>query len=203
VSGFLFFSLKPKEKTMRLSICDVVVAPNRRSVDEVKVRELADSIREVGLLNPITVTPDKHLVAGAHRLEACRSLGWTEIECTVLDGSALLLQLAEIDENLIRSELDPISVGELAIKRDEILEALGLRATSGTNLKNSRTGADSAPVKTTADIAKEVGRPPYRCAKMRTDSQVSRTDEALKQAQKLRLFAHAESARLKVQSLEF
>ena len=158
VSVSLFSSLKPQRKTMRLSIGNIAVAPNRRSVDALKVRELADSVREVGLLNPITVTPDNHLIAGAHRLEACRSLGWTEIECNILKGSDLLLQLAEIDENLIRNDLDPISVGELAIKRDEILESLGQRAQSGTNIKNSRTGETASPVlKTTGSIAKEIG----------------------------------------------
>ena len=142
---------------MRLRIADIVAGPNRRSVDEVNVRELADSIREVGLLNPITVTPDNRLVAGAHRLEACRLLGWTEIECTRLEGSSLLLQLAEIDENLIRNELDPISIGELAIKRDEILESLGQRAISGENQHSVRGGETVSPPKTTEAIAKEIG----------------------------------------------
>ena len=110
---------------MRLAVRDIIVAPNRWSVDTLKVRELADSIREVGLLDPIIITPDNRLVAGTHRLEACRSLGWTGIECTRYDGNGLQLQFAEIDENLVRNELDAISVGELAIKRDEILESLG------------------------------------------------------------------------------
>ena len=58
-------------------------------------------------------------------------LGQVEIECTRFEGNEFLLQLAEIDENLIRNELDPISIGELAIKRDEILELLGQRAIVG------------------------------------------------------------------------
>ena len=144
---------------MRLRICDIVVVPTRRSVDDHKVRELAESIKEVGLLNPITITPCNRLIAGAHRLAACRLLGQDEIECTRLDGSVLLLQLAEIDVNLIRNELDSISMGELAIRRDEILEKLGQRAKSGgtgANQHGSR-GADSAPLRTTQDIADEIG----------------------------------------------
>jgi hypothetical protein len=85
-------------------------------------------------------------------------LGWDEIECVVLDCDELRTELAEIDENLIRNDLDSISIGELALRRDEILDALGLRAKSGTNIKNHRTGAGTAPVpKTTADIAKASG----------------------------------------------
>ncbi len=145
---------------MKLKIDEIAVADDRRRVDETKVRELADSIRRIGLLNPITVTPEKKLVAGEHRLEACRLLGWTEIETHVLQGDEQLRRLAEIDENLVRNDLDPISVGELAIKRDEILEALGMRAKpygNGSNRHKSKS-ADSAPLlKTTASIAKEIG----------------------------------------------
>ena len=141
---------------MRLNIGDIVVAPNRRSVDDLKVRDLADSIREVGLLNPITVTKQNRLIAGFHRLQACRLLGHREIECTLLSGDDLLLQLAEIDENLIRAELDPISVGELAIKRDDILESLGQRAAVGQG-RPAKNGETVSPLKTTESIAKEIG----------------------------------------------
>lgn len=105
-----------------------MASPDRRKVDAGKVSELAESIKTVGLINPITVTADKELVAGAHRLEACKSLGWSEIECLVFDGTDFQKELAEIDENLVRLELDPISIGELAIRRDEILDGMGVRA---------------------------------------------------------------------------
>ena len=55
----------------------VVVGEGRRELR--RLGELAASIREVGLLNPITVTENRRLVAGYHRLEACRILGWKVI----------------------------------------------------------------------------------------------------------------------------
>jgi N6-adenosine-specific RNA methylase IME4/ParB-like chromosome segregation protein Spo0J len=140
---------------MKQHIQNIIVADTRRHIDDMKVRELADSIGRIGLLNPITVTSHNMLVAGGHRLEACRLLGMTEIETTVMPGDEFLQQLAEIDENLVRNELDAIAVGELAIKRDDILEAMGLRANQSN--KGKSTGAESAPVKTTANIAKEIG----------------------------------------------
>ena len=61
----------------------------------------------------------------------------------------------------MRNDLDHISVGELAIRRDEILEALGERAkvSPGINQHTKKeVGAESAPtLKTTKDIAKEIG----------------------------------------------
>ena len=47
-------------------------------------------------------------------------------------------------------------MGELAIKRDEILEALGVRAKIGQG-RPEKNGEENSPLKTTADIAKEIG----------------------------------------------
>ena len=145
---------------MKLKLSEIIVLEGRRNINRVKVSELAESIKIIGLINPITVGKDKTLIAGRHRLEACRLLGLNEIECVVLDCDALHAELAEIDENLIRNDLDSIGIGELAIRRDEILEALGLRANQsnkGHTGKYAVNGAETAPLKTTADIAKESG----------------------------------------------
>ena len=95
---------------MKVSIKNIIVKEDRRDVDQEKVEELAESIKEVGLINPITLTEDYTLIAGAHRLEACKLLGYTEIEANVLSIDNLRAELAEIDENLIRSELHVLSL---------------------------------------------------------------------------------------------
>jgi ParB family chromosome partitioning protein len=48
------------------------------------------------------------LVAGRHRLEAAKSLGWTEIDTFVLDGDDTDARLWEIAENLHRKELNDL-----------------------------------------------------------------------------------------------
>ena len=138
---------------MKKTLSEITVPEGRRDINYEKVAELAESIKIVGLINPITVDKDSVLIAGAHRFEACKLLGFDEIDCVVLDCDELRSELAEIDENLIRNDLDPISIGELAIRRDEILDALGLRAKrggTGANQHKSR-GAESAPLRTTTD----------------------------------------------------
>ena len=145
---------------MKMKIIDIIITGDRREIDPVTVSELAESIKMIGLINPITVDKNKHLIAGLHRFEAYRLLGLTAIEVVVIDCDSLRTELVEIDENLIRNNLDPISIGELALRRDEILEAMGLRANQsnkGRTGKYAVTGADSAPVKTTAEIAKKAG----------------------------------------------
>jgi len=77
------------------------------------LRSLADSIAEVGLLHPLVVTPEARLIAGQRRLEACRSLGWTDVPVTVVD----LYQAArgEAHENFVRKDLLPSEI--VALKR--------------------------------------------------------------------------------------
>jgi len=142
---------------IRKALSEIIVPEGRRSIDPDKVSELAESIKIVGLLNPITIDKNGRLIAGGHRLEAYMHLKHDEIECVVVVGEEWKIELAEIDENLVRRELDYISVGKLAIRRDEILEEQGLRAKAGDNQHTKGGGAESAPPKTTESIANEAG----------------------------------------------
>ena len=65
---------------MKIEISEIKVNPGRREADLTGINELARSISEVGLLNPITIDPDHTLIAGLHRLEAAKRLGWTASE---------------------------------------------------------------------------------------------------------------------------
>ncbi len=89
-----------------LPINSIEIANRKRHLGDIE--QLAKSISELGLLNPITITKDGTLIAGLHRLEACRSLGWTEIPVTIIELGELQTELAEIDENLVRSELSQL-----------------------------------------------------------------------------------------------
>lgn len=109
---------------MKLKIAEIKVGDSRREIDEANVSNLMKSIREVGLINAITVTQGNKLIAGAHRLEACKRLGWEEIECNVAELEGLKAELAEIDENLIRHNLNHIDEGEQLLRKKEIYEML-------------------------------------------------------------------------------
>ena len=108
-----------------LPIDNVVVETTRRPIDEAKVLELMASIQEVGLLNAVLIRTNRLLVAGAHRLEACKRLGWTTIPCKFFERSnKLRAELAEIDENLIRSNPGAAEHAVLTERRAQIIEAL-------------------------------------------------------------------------------
>ena len=89
----------------------------RRTFDEAELADLEASLRENGLLQPITVRPAGNakgfeLVAGERRLRAAGRLGWADIPALVrkLDDKALLT-LALV-ENLQRADLDPLEEAE-------------------------------------------------------------------------------------------
>jgi ParB-like chromosome segregation protein Spo0J len=67
------------------------------------LEELAASIREVGLLQSIGVTPEHVLVFGERRLRACRDiLRWTSIPTRIVEVKAMLN--GQIDENCLRED---------------------------------------------------------------------------------------------------
>lgn len=109
---------------MKVKISDIQVNPGRREAAPEPVTELAKSIAAVGLLNPIMLTGNHTLVAGLHRLEAPKRLGWTEIECTVCGLEGLQAELAEIDENVVRTKLTRQELGEQLLRRKELYEML-------------------------------------------------------------------------------
>lgn len=100
----------------------IKVSTNRRPLGDIS--GLKTSIETIGLLNPITIRNDGRLVAGLHRLEACKELGWERIPVTFLDADELHAELAEIDENLLRNELHWTEHDKQVARRKEIYEEL-------------------------------------------------------------------------------
>ena len=143
---------------MQVNIESIQVNSGRREALPDAVRELADSISAVGLLNPITVDRDYTLIAGLHRLEAAKLLGWAEIECNVSSLEGLQAELAEIDENFVRADLETLEFGKLLLRRKEIYEMLHPQVKNGGDRKSekirtrrARSDSDKSFVRDTAD----------------------------------------------------
>lgn len=109
---------------MQVEVDKIRVKEGRRGLDVAYVQELAGSIRELGLPNPVTVDKDCRLIAGLHRLEAVKMLGLPVVECTVSSLEGLKAELAEIDENIVRSDISAVEYGEVLLRRKEIYETL-------------------------------------------------------------------------------
>ncbi len=66
---------------------------------------LKESLKNYGLLNPITINGNKELIAGERRLQAAKELGWTTINATILENLSDAQKLEiELEENNQRKE---------------------------------------------------------------------------------------------------
>jgi len=108
----------------------------RRVFNEAKLAELAESIREVGLMQPIVVRRvenDYQLVAGERRWRAHKMLGLDTIKAVVADCSDSDMAVLAMVENISRDDLADYEIG-VAIRRSEaefpnrkrLAEAMGL-----------------------------------------------------------------------------
>ena len=121
-----------------------------RTPKEEKIRELAESIKTIGILNPITIDNRNFLIAGFHRLSAYKLLGYETIPAIIKDYSRVYAELGEIDENLFVSSLSHIERAEHMVRREELLEQLGVRMKNGYN--QVKEGMVS-----TSDLAEQIG----------------------------------------------
>ncbi len=100
-----------------LKIRDVEPSPNqpRHVFDEQALQELAESIRQNGVITPITVRRDGdiyRIIAGERRWRASRLAGLEEIPAHILDVDEPTAYALALIENLQREDLDPIEEAE-------------------------------------------------------------------------------------------
>lgn len=76
------------------------------------ITELVDSIRKVGLLQPIVirVNDEGHfeVVSGCRRYTACKTLGWKKITCNIIEANDKEAFETSLIENIQRSSLNPL-----------------------------------------------------------------------------------------------
>lgn len=107
------------------------IVPNRlqpRTIfDDGKIRELADSIKEEGVLQPLLVSPlpdgRYELIAGERRLRASRLAGKTEVPVIIKKADDTGMLALSLVENIQREDLNAI---EESIAYQELVEKFGL-----------------------------------------------------------------------------
>jgi len=116
------------EKIQNLKLIDVEPNKNqpRQRFDSEKIEELAESIKEYGVIQPIIVTKeDSHykIVAGERRWRAAKKAGISEIPAIVREYTEQTNKEIALIENIQREDLNPI---EKAIAMQEILHKYNL-----------------------------------------------------------------------------
>jgi len=139
-----------RQQALRIPIQDIRPNPDqpRQAFGPEALQELADSIRQHGILQPLLVRelPDDgyELIAGERRLRAAQIAGLTEVPVIIHNGSTDTaderLQLSLI-ENLQRSDLNPVEearairrlLDEFGLTQEAVAERLGKGRVSVAN----------------------------------------------------------------------
>ena len=108
-----------------------MIEPNpfqpRMTFDNDALEELADSIRTLGLIQPVTVrrkSADRYqIISGERRFRACRMAGMQEIPAYIRDANDQGMLEMAIVENIQRENLDPI---EVAMSYQRLIEECNL-----------------------------------------------------------------------------
>ena len=105
------------DRVILAKVRDIKASPfqPRRHFDEQQIQELAASIRERGLIQPLVVRKvDGHfeLIAGERRLRAVTSLGHTTVKVVVHEATDQEVAELALIENLQRADLTPLEEAE-------------------------------------------------------------------------------------------
>ena len=124
------------------SVDSIVVGVRQRKNPSEDIEPLMASIKKLGLLQPVTITPDGVLVCGARRLAAVKRLGWRTLKVWVRSGISDELNrlLAQQDENEQRKPLNQLEQAALFRELRSLIHEDAQRRQKAT-----RFGADSRP----------------------------------------------------------
>ena len=134
------------ESITNLKLIDVEPNKNqpRKHFDEEKLGELADSIKEYGIIQPIIVTKQKNyyeIVAGERRWRAAKKAGISEIPAIIRDYTQQKNKEIALIENIQRQDLNPVEkaiglkelVEKYNMSQQEVAEKLGLNRSTISN----------------------------------------------------------------------
>lgn len=137
------------ERTAQETIVKITsVEPNRKqprkNFDEDALQELSDSIKQVGLIQPILVQDRKdhyEIIAGERRWRAAKMAGLKEIPVIIRDYSEQEIMEISLIENIQREDLNPIEeaqaykrlLTEFNLRQDEVAERVSKSRAAVTN----------------------------------------------------------------------
>lgn len=158
--------------TISIRVEDIEIGERHRALSDDACNRLAASLKDIGLRQPISIrivdmmVIDGYevegvpvLVAGAHRLEAAKRLGWSHIDCIEVDDDALKAEMWEIAENLHRLDLTKEQRDEHIRRYAELVEARrDVQSRQNVAIESKRDdGRGHRPQGVASQVAEETG----------------------------------------------
>lgn len=133
-----------QETTVKITLVEPNRKQPRKNFDEDSLQELSDSIKQVGLIQPILVQDRKdhyEIIAGERRWRAAKMAGLKEVPVIIRNYSEQEIMEISLIENIQREDLNPIEeaqaykrlLEEFNLKQDEVAERVSKSRTAVTN----------------------------------------------------------------------
>jgi ParB family chromosome partitioning protein len=156
-----------------------IIVNDRIRKDFGDIEELANDIKENGLINPPVVTPEYELIAGERRLRALKHLGYEQIEVRVMSVKDALHQLKlEISENENRKDFsfnEKMTWAKLLEEEYKKIAEINMKA--GIPLDQNRSKVDTnKQVANDLDMGKETYRQAKYVSENATDDMIRELD---------------------------
>lgn len=135
---------KPSETFVKITKVEPNRKQPRKNFDEDALQELADSIKQFGVIQPIVVQDRKdyyEIIAGERRWRAAKLAGLKEIPVIIKEYSDIEIAEIALIENIQREDLNPIEeafayrrlITEFSLKQDELAERVSKSRAAVTN----------------------------------------------------------------------
>ena len=135
---------KSAEMMVKISKVEPNLNQPRKQFDEDSLSELAESIKQYGILQPLLVSDKKdyyEIIAGERRWRAAKMAGLKEVPVLVREFSEQEIVEISLIENIQREDLNPIEeakayrrlIDEFHLKQDEIAERVSKSRVAVTN----------------------------------------------------------------------
>ena len=136
--------VKKVEQTLNINRIEPNKNQPRKEFNEDALQELADSIKQFGVIEPLVVVKRKgyyELIAGERRWRAARLAGLKEVQVVIKDYDDQQIVESALIENIQREDLNPIEeahayerlIQEFNLTQDEVAERVSKSRTTVTN----------------------------------------------------------------------
>lgn len=140
------------EQDIHIATIHLDRATLRHSIPEDSIKQLADSIKQQGLLQAIVVAPREgggyRLIAGRRRLEACKLLGYITIPARIIEPQDID-EIPALTENLMRLQMNPLeeadAVAYLYETKGLTIREIAERTNHGTSWVQDRLAIRNMP----------------------------------------------------------